>query len=255
MTQNRIEALAATIAKARQTRQFPAFDSALACTSPQEAYQVQAAAARILGAKPAGWKVGQFPDGSGWGAPVLDCDMRKSGETFTLSGDLRSVKVEAELALRLGRDMPARQGKPYTRAELLAACSEVFAGIELVGVRFADPAALEFDSRLADNFANTAYFVSDGTKDFAALDIPNLRCVLQMNGKTISDRNGGHMSGDPLLPALAFINTAGDALGGVKAGQFITTGTLTVPFDLDANAQLDVEIEHIGTVSGFTKTA
>lgn len=255
MTQSKIASLAAIIATARKTRVFPAFDSALACSTPQEAYQVQAETARLLGAKPAGWKVGQFPDGRGWGAPVLDCDTLTSGEAFAFSGDLRSVKVEAELALRLRHDMPVRNGKPYSRAELLEACSEIFAGIELVGVRFADPESLAFESRLADNFANTAYIVSGGASDFASLDIPNLRCILQQDGKTISNRHGGHMSGDPLTPALAFINTGGDAFGGVRAGQFITTGTLTNPYDLASNAQLDVQIEHIGTVRGFTKTS
>ena len=37
-------------------------------------------------------------------------------------------------------------------------------------------------------------------------------------------RSGGHIAGDPLLPAVALVN---DLPGGIKAGQFITTGTYT----------------------------
>ena len=37
-------------------------------------------------------------------------------------------------------------------------------------------------------------------------------------------RNGGQAAGDPLLPAVALAN---DLPGGIKAGQFITTGTYT----------------------------
>ena len=37
-------------------------------------------------------------------------------------------------------------------------------------------------------------------------------------------RNGGHAAGNPLLPAVALVN---DLPRGIKAGQFITTGTYT----------------------------
>jgi 2-keto-4-pentenoate hydratase len=250
---SKVEALAERIVEARRQRRFATVDPALACASAAEAYAVQAAVARKLGTLIAGWKVGLFEDGRGWGAPIFACDMVAAGGTFNLSGDLSSVKVEAELALRLDRDLPLRPGQPYSRDELLAACSEVLTGIELVGTRFSDPENLNFESRLADNFANTAYAAGPGTRTFADLDLPTLRCRLDQDGKSYSDRKGGHQAGDPLIPALAFINTQGDALGGPRAGQFITTGTLTDPYDLAVSAQLDASIEHIGTVRVFTK--
>lgn len=223
-------------------------DQAQALASAGTAFQVQAQVAALLGEHVAGWKVGLHEDGSGWGAPVFAGDTLRDGDTFHFSGDLKSVKIEAELAIRLGHDLPHRPGQPYDRAELLAACSEIFTGIELVGTRFADPQNLGFFTRLADNFANTAYAVSAGTKDFAALDLPNLRCTLSRDGTIVSDCKGGHQAGDPLIPALAFVNTQGDHLGGLKAGQFITTGTLTEPFDLSGNASLTATLEHLGTV-------
>jgi len=250
---DKIAALATLIAQARRTRSYPAFDPALACASVQEAYGVQAQTAQALGASVAGWKVGLFEDGRGWGAPIFASDICSASAPFRFTGDMKSVKVEAELALRLGRDLPHRPGKPYSREELLDACSAVFAGIELVGTRFSDPQNLGFETRLADNFANTAYAPSEGSASFKALDLTSLRCSLKQNGKTVSDRKGGHQAGDPLLPALAFANTAGDRLGGLRAGQFITTGTLTDPYDLAEDAALEVGIEHIGTVSLFTK--
>lgn len=245
---NSASPLAQTIAGARRSRRFPAADPAQALASTQAAYQVQAEVAALLGESVAGWKVGLHEDGSGWGAPIFASDILQDGGAFGFSGDLQSVKIEAELAIRLGRDLPHRSGQPYSRAELLAACSEVFTGIELVGTRFADPQNLGFFTRLADNFANTAYAVSAGTADFAALDLPNLRCTLSRDEKVVSDRNGGHQAGDPLIPALAFVNTQGDRLGGLKAGQFITTGTLTEPFDLSGSASLTATLEHLGTI-------
>jgi 2-keto-4-pentenoate hydratase len=48
--------------------------------------------------------------------------------------------------------------------------------------------------------------------------------TLTIGGAEIVRRNGGHATGDPLLPAVALVN---DLPGGAKAGQVVTTGTYT----------------------------
>ena len=48
--------------------------------------------------------------------------------------------------------------------------------------------------------------------------------TLTVGGQEVVRRNGGHIAGDPLLPAVALAN---DLPTGIKAGQFITTGTYT----------------------------
>ena len=60
--------------------------------------------------------------------------------------------------------------------------------------------------------------------DVAQLDLTNIAVTLTIGGEEIVKRNGGHAAGDPLLPAFALVN---DLPGGIKAGQFVTTGTYT----------------------------
>lgn len=240
--------ISAALAQARRTNTFLKFDSALVCKDAAEAYAVQAEVAAALATSVAGWKVGLLPQGGGWAAPIFVCDMIADGGAFVFGGDKNSVKVEAELGVRFARDLPPRPGKPYSREEILDSIGDIFAGIELVGTRFEKSAELPFATRLADNFANTAYAAGAGCRDFRALDLARLRCVLKQDGKIVSDRIGGHQQGDPMAPVIAWANTQSDAFGGIKAGQFITTGTLTQPYDLAVNATLEAELEGVSKV-------
>lgn len=242
-------ALAVRLAAARQTHQFIPFDPADACKDEAEAYAVQAEVAAALATGVAGWKVGLSPAGGGWAAPIFTCDLIATGGEFRFRGDMKCVKVEAELGVRFARDLPTRAGAPYSRAEILAAIGSVFAGIELVGVRFVKGAELPFATRLADNFANAAYAAGSDYTDFHGLDLANIRCVLKQDSKTVSDRVGGHQQGDPMTPVIAWVNGQRDQFGGIRAGQFITTGTLTTPYDLDATALLEASLEGVSAVS------
>lgn len=241
--------LAAKLVEARRTNRFIAFDPADACKDPAEAYQVQAQVAEALDTRPAGWKVGLMPDGRGWAAPVFACDTLADGATFRFGGDMNSVKVEAELGVRFGRDLPPRPGQTYSRDEILDAVSGLFAGIELVGIRFVTGTELPFATRLADNYANTAYAAGPELKDFRSLDLSTIRCILKQDGTVVSDRIGGHQQGDPMIPVIAWANHQCDAFGGIKAGQYITTGTLTQPYDLTTAVTLETELVGVSKVT------
>ncbi len=243
-----VDVLADQLVQARRSRSYLVFGDAVSCPSAAEAYKVQAAVAQKIGAGAAGWKVGIGPDGVAMAAPVLETDLIADGGVFELSGDLTSVKVEAELALRLGRDLPPRPGKPYSTAEVLQAVSGVFCGIELVHTRFQNDADVDFATRLADNFAHGAYVPGqDSAKE--GLELAQLRCVVERDGATVSDQFGGHPLGDPMIPVVAWANGQCDLLGGLKAGQFITTGTLIDPFAVSQSSALQARLDGVGGVS------
>lgn len=241
------QALAAQLSQARRTRSYLDFDKAGACPSPALAYDVQAKVVELLADAVAGWKVGIGEDGIAMAAPILGSDLVKHNGIFELSGDLVSVKVEAELGLRLGHDLPGNPSVPYDRAAILAAVSDVFCGIELVATRFRNDADVDFATRLADNFAHGAYAAGSGMQAFAALDLTALPCRVERDGAVVSDRSGGHPLGDPLLPVVAWANSQCDMLGGLRAGQFITTGTLIEPFAISANTELNAGLTGVGS--------
>lgn len=235
--------LAALIAKARRARAALPVDPALTPADLHAALVIQAEVAAELGETAAGWKVGFTPDGAAWAAPIFAGDMR-TGE-YRL-GEGETVKVEGELGVRFARDLPARPGKPYSRAEVLDAIGEVFAGIELVASRFADSANTAFLARIGDSFSNLTYTIGGGTKDFRALDLSKLPCRIAFDGATKHEATGGHANGDPLIPLVAWASEQIDYLGGMKAGQFLTTGTLNTPIPVDQPTSIHLAIGGVG---------
>lgn len=240
--------LATKLALARRTRTPFPFEPALAATDMGAAYRTQAQVVQALGTKVVGWKVGFAPDGGApWAAPILDCDMRENGGTHPLPPG-SSVKIEAELGIGLGRDLPPR-ALAYGREEILDSISEMFVGIELIVSRFSNVAEADFISKVADSFSNGAYAIGARTGSFRTLDLAHLRCKLAVDGHVFNDRPGGHSDGDPLIPLVAWANGQADQLGGLRAGQFVTLGTLNEPVPMDRPARIEASLSGIGEAS------
>ncbi|MFN3891564.1 MAG: fumarylacetoacetate hydrolase family protein [Beijerinckiaceae bacterium] len=235
--------LAALIVKARRARASLPLDPALTPPSLHAALAVQAEVASELGETAAGWKVGFTPEGAAWAAPIFAGDMR-AGEYRLAAGE--TVKVEGELGVRFSRDLLVRPGQPYTREEVLDAIGEVFAGIELVASRFADSANTAFLARIGDSFSNLAYMIGGGTKDFRALDLSKLPCRIAFDGATKHEAVGGHANADPLIPLVAWASEQIDYLGGMRAGQFLTTGTLNTPIPASQPTSIHLTIGGVG---------
>jgi 2-keto-4-pentenoate hydratase len=237
--------LAARLAEARRAGVPFAPGPDLELDSLAAAYEAQAEVARLLGARPAGWKVGFAPKeiegGPPWAAPILDCDLREDGGVHRMApGGL--VKIEAELGIVFARDL-VPQGRPLTRADVVDSLAEAFVGIELIISRFVDPARAGFATRVADSFSNGAYAIGARLRDFRALDLSQLPCKLVVGGKVCNERVGGHADGDPLIPVVAWANAQVDRLGGLRAGQFLSTGTLNEPVVVQAPLDGPVLIE------------
>ncbi|MEO6748866.1 MAG: fumarylacetoacetate hydrolase family protein, partial [Casimicrobiaceae bacterium] len=57
-------------------------------------------------------------------------------------------------------------------------------------------------------------------------DLAQIAVTLTIDGALVEQRNGGHPTVDPLLPAVALANHL-RTRGGVAAGRVMTTGTYT----------------------------
>ncbi len=216
----------ATALAAAHVAPFPAVEAAGALPSTMtEAMQVQAAVAEALGAEVGGWKVGFSPEGTPFAAPLFSAYMEKTGAHLPMRhGGVWGV--EPEIAVRLGRDLPPRPGQPYSRAEIMDAIAAVLTGIEIVGSRIVDHDSAPFPVRIADNFLNAGYVAGAELAEWRHLDLTRLRATLTIGGKAVHDAAGGHPNGDPLKPLEDHANAQCDRLGGLKAGQIVTTGSL-----------------------------
>ena len=225
-------ASAAVITMARQGRMprpldFPA---ALRPLDAAQAYAVQDAVVRERG-EIAGWKVGAASPQALPARAALTRDsvfVAPAGQALHLpAAGFAVMGVEAELVYELGADLPER-ATPYSAVEVLAAMASVRAAIEVCDTRFAAWAQQGEWSRLADQACHGALIVGSGTTDLSGVQ-PLLQPVnLSVNGSVaVQHAAWGNPAGDPLRLLTWLANEGARSLGGLRAGQWVTTGSCT----------------------------
>jgi 2-keto-4-pentenoate hydratase len=215
-------------------------------SSLNEALSVQSLVAEKLGAQVGGWKIWLRADGP-VAAPLYH-SVIQTGRARHIWSDTRFSAIEVEIAFRLRRDLPPRPEKPYAVEEIRDAVDSVIVAIEIVQSRIVELLQAPFLQFLADNIGNGGFVVGSEISDWRALDLGRLRCVVQRDGAIIHDAVGGHGSGDPITPLVAYANRQIDTLGGLKKGQVVTTGTVCGLLSLTGPCAIEARIEHLGEV-------
>ncbi|MBR0713880.1 fumarylacetoacetate hydrolase family protein [Bradyrhizobium liaoningense] len=191
-----------------------------------------------------GWKVAIGPQQLPVAAPLLDLYPDSSDISL-----FRNCTIEVELAVRLRTDLPRREAGTYERSDILDAIENAVLGIEVIGGRFDSVANVSFLSFLADNLGNRAYVVGDSVPLSALSEVNGLDCLVTLDGQPLYQAPASHPAGDPLLPLLAYANAQSDYLGGLKAGQLVTTGSLSGVLPVRATGLLEARISQVGRTS------
>jgi len=201
-----------------------------------------------------GWKIGAgSPDATPFFAPMPVIWMVPSG-TLLEGPRFRYRVLEAEIAFKLGKDLPQR-ATPYTRDEVVDAIASCHPIIEELESGLIDPkAAGNHMSALADLQMHGGFIYGPacpvvGNKDWKSIDFKTETVTLTVNGKVEVERTGSNTSGDlmRLLPYLA--NEGAARTGGLKAGQWITTGSWTGNTPAPAGSSAVATFGHAGSVS------
>ena len=158
--------------------------------------------------------------------------------------DFVNVRIECELAVRLGRDLP-KGPKPYTRESVRPAVSEIMAAFELIEDRNADYKSCKALSLIADNAWNGGIVIGPGKALPAGSDLDGIRGVLKRNGK--EELSG--KTDDPLGALAWVVNLAADHGRPMTAGMVVITGSLVVTVDIAPGERLDFAIDGVGEAS------
>src|ERR1700687_2067618 len=104
------------------------------------------------------------------------------------------ARIDPEIAFVIGRDLPPRAA-PHSDAEVRAAIRETRAVLELIGPRYADPAALSYPEFLADSIANQGLFVGPVVVDGLAMPLAACLITIDTPNRALLGGNGEHPEG------------------------------------------------------------
>jgi 2-keto-4-pentenoate hydratase len=154
------------------------------------------------------------------------------------------VRIECELAVRLGRDLP-KTGEPYTRESVRGAVKEVMAAFELIEDRFADYKATKALTLIVDNAWGGGIVIGPPKAVPADFELNGIQGTLKSNGKLV----GEGKTDDP-MGALAWLaNQAVACNRPMTASMVVITGSCIATLDIAPGEQLDFALAGVGEVS------
>jgi 2-keto-4-pentenoate hydratase len=231
----------------RTSTPFADLPTELQPTTLEEAYAVQDIMALAYG-EIGGWKVGApTPDATPIFAPM---PLNWIGATGSiLSEETRRYRgLEAEIAFQLGEDLPPR-ATPYSLDEVVAAIASCHPVIEELESALVDPVAATRFSMIADMQMHGGFIYGPACPEWKSINFTTEQVTLAVDGLIRVERTGSNTSGNfmRLLPWLA--NEGAARTGGLKAGQWITTGSWTGNIQAVAGSSVDVSFTNAGRVS------
>lgn len=222
MDKDQIERAAKLLVEARRSMQpIDGLPEALRPANVTDAHSIQDATTAELGKAVGAFKA-MAPANAEATRGVIYADTVLASPARIPAAQVPQCGVEGEVAFVFRRDLPAR-GTLYSRDEVAAAVDGC-AAVEVVTSRYRDLDKASNLEKLADSISNGAFVYAQPNAAWRGLELGKLKVVLTVNGTPVLEQVGGHPTGDPLGVAVALVNMIA---GGVRAGQFVTCGSLT----------------------------
>ena len=215
------------------------------------AYAVQRGVGDALGwfsgATPIAWKSGAasrtahqthapLPPAGVWASPAQARDW-----------PFRFRYIEAEIALRIGRDVDAASAATLDAASAARLVDAMCVSIEVVDSRWAEGSQAPALARLGDLLSHGALVLGEW-RPFEPRDWSAQRCRVRIGDAPPVERLGTHPTGDPAWLLPAWLRHAA-ALGPVRTGTVLTTGSWVGLLEAQAGDLVEAEFEGVGTAS------
>ena len=216
----------------RDCRQQSGLDARLVPPDPATAYRVAGLVAEELGWPVLGWKIAAFKAEM---QQALRTDSPIYGRTYFVTetpitvvhAKLASPIPEVEYQARLGADLPPR-AKPYSVEEVTEAVASLHPGLELAECRFIHDAAFPpLPAILADGAGSGTIVYGPAIADWKSRDIASQEATLSSNGRLRRKGTAGAALDHPMAPLAWLANELARTGVGMKAGEMVSTGTLT----------------------------
>jgi 2-keto-4-pentenoate hydratase len=157
---------------------------------------------------------------------------------------LMQPKIEAEVALVLGRDVD--NPRPNL-ADVLTATEYVLPALEIVGSRIADWKIGICDT-IADNASSGVYVLGGPPRKLDGLDLRLCGMVIFRRGEPVSEGCGAACLGHPLAVAVWLARTLARYGTPLRRGQVVLTGALGPMVPVQRGDVFEAHIQGLGSV-------
>jgi 2-keto-4-pentenoate hydratase len=159
------------------------------------------------------------------------------------AADFVNLRIESEIALELGADLPA-SGAPWTRARVAPAVAAALPAFELIEDRNADYATTQALSLIVENCWNGGIVV--GAPQRVPLDeIVGVKGQLTLGGKIV----GEGAAEDPCATLTWLANHLAERGRDLKTGMIVITGSLIATVSIAPGQRAEFAVEGLGEVA------
>ena len=156
--------------------------------------------------------------------------------------------VECEIAVRLGRTLPAAAA-PFDRAAVADSVEACMAAIEIVDDRYDDFRALDTPTLIADDFFSAGAVLGSPVTDWRAVDLAAAGGAMTISGTQVGAGTGADVMGHPFEALTWLANHAAASGRALQAGDVVLTGSVVETKWVVPGDRVHVAIEGLGEAS------
>jgi len=156
-----------------------------------------------------------------------------------------SPRIEAEIGLVLGEDVPA----PVTTTDVLTATDAVVPVVEILESRFQGWGIPTAQDVIADLTSAGGVVVGETLRDVRDVDLAMEGVAVSVNGEVEATGLGADIMGHPARAVSWLGNRLVDVDDGLQAGELVMTGGITAAIDMAPGDVYDVQFTNIGSIT------
>jgi len=195
------------------------------------------------------WKIGALtPDATPLFGPMISAWIADDASVLT-EPRYRLRGLEAEISFLIGKDLPPR-ATPYSREEIVAAIESCHPAIEELEAGITDPLKVARFTMIGDLQMHGGFVHGPAVENWQQIDFTKESVTLAVDGAVRVERTASNPAGTDLLRLVLYLANEGSArTGGLKRGDWITTGSWTGATFASAGSQVNVRFSTAGSVS------
>lgn len=162
--------------------------------------------------------------------------------------DFNVCVIEAEIAVRLGRDIAPRTSVPSPE-ELLDAIDAMYPSIEIADSRLVNWAKASAREIVTDLGYAGAWVQGEACEAWRTLDPAAIAVSLSCDGEVVRNGSGSLVLGNPLHALGLAVAALGRRGLGLKAGTLVSTGSCTPPWPIPGGGHIVADFGTLGQVT------